>query len=100
MKLKKKYDVYFGKKNRFFYYYLINILIIFPSADNEAVDVKWEIIDDDQEIEVHKPTDKDPLGIKIINQSIFFIFFIFKNILIYLVVLSVNQMKKKHHKKV
>ncbi|CAF5144338.1 unnamed protein product, partial [Rotaria magnacalcarata] len=29
-------------------------------ADNEAVDVKWEVIDDDQEIEVHKPIDKDP----------------------------------------
>ncbi|CAF4849763.1 unnamed protein product, partial [Rotaria magnacalcarata] len=23
-------------------------------------DVKWEVIDDDQEIEVHKPIDKDP----------------------------------------
>ena len=32
------------------------------SADNEAVNVKWEIIDDDQEIEIHKPTEKDPLG--------------------------------------
>jgi len=31
-------------------------------ADNEAVDVKWEIIDDDQEIEVTKPTDKDLIG--------------------------------------
>ncbi|CAM2696559.1 unnamed protein product [Rotaria socialis] len=29
-------------------------------ADNEAIDVKWEVIDDDQEIEVHKPIDKDP----------------------------------------
>ncbi|UJR38114.1 hypothetical protein I4U23_030794 [Adineta vaga] len=30
-------------------------------ADNEAVDVKWEIIEDDQEVEVHKPIEKDPL---------------------------------------
>jgi hypothetical protein len=33
------------------------------------VDVKWEVIDDDQEIEIHKPTDKDPLGI---NHRVFF----------------------------
>ncbi|CAF3049539.1 unnamed protein product [Rotaria sp. Silwood2] len=30
-------------------------------ADNEAIDVKWEVIEDDQEIEVHKLIDKDPL---------------------------------------
>jgi len=55
---------FFLLSNKYFNY--------FPSADNEAVDIKWEIIDDDQEIEVHKPTDKDPLGIKTIKQSSFF----------------------------
>ena len=38
-------------------------LFCFLSADNEAIDVKWEIIDDDQEIEVNKPIEKDQLGI-------------------------------------
>lgn len=98
MKSKKKFDVYFGK-------YSLNKKIfnnVFSlSADNEAVDVKWEVIDDDQEIETHKPTDKDPLGIKIVlHLSISFILLCFKNIQIYLVVLLVNPMKKKHLKKV
>lgn len=31
-------------------------------ADNEANDVKWEIIEDDQEIEIHKPIEKNPSG--------------------------------------
>ena len=39
-----------------------NVLLTFCSADNEAVDVKWEIIDDDQEVETYKPIDKDPSG--------------------------------------
>jgi hypothetical protein len=37
---------------------------LFYRADNEAVDIKWEVIDDDQEAEVHKPTDKTQLGIR------------------------------------
>jgi len=61
MKLKKKYDVYFGKKKSLFFLLSNKLLNDFSSADNEAVDVKWEVIDDDQEVEVHKPIDKDPL---------------------------------------
>ncbi len=72
MKSKKKFDVYFGK-------YSLNKKIfnnVFSlSADNEAVDVKWEVIDDDQEIETHKPTDKDPLGIKIVHIFRFHLFY-------------------------
>ncbi|CAF1058508.1 unnamed protein product [Adineta ricciae] len=30
-------------------------------ADHEAIDVKWEIIEDDQEVEINKPLEKDPL---------------------------------------
>ena len=58
---------------RLFRYQFISLRIrkifkrISSSSDNEAVDVKWEIIDDDQEVEIHKPTDKDPLGIKPID---------------------------------
>lgn len=30
--------------------------------DNQANDVKWEIIEDDQEIEIHKPVEKNTSG--------------------------------------
>jgi hypothetical protein len=63
MKSKKKSDVYFGTYS----FQLENFQNHFSSADNEAVEVKWEIIEDDQEVEMHKPIDKDPLGIKNIH---------------------------------
>ena len=75
MKSKKKSDVYFGIYSLSVEHE--NLENYFSSADNEAVDVKWEVIEDDQEVEIHKPIEKDPLGIKNIHSFHPFIFPIF-----------------------
>ena len=63
MKLKKKCAVSFG-----LFYQIVHrrsiISFVRSRADNEAIDIKWDVIDDDQEIEVNKPIERDPLGKK------------------------------------